>query len=272
MLIYGSRMYFKKNVVKISGECEHCGVFGKLVSYQARQFGHLYFIPILPEGPRSQVLRECKKCNMGTQIPLKELDPMVDRLADQFKSWIIAIQDGQTEMAPDEEGAEPVNIGLLIAGILEDLYCLKEIEGVESISSILNANNMRYENEIVLGRWHEIQGELEQARMSFQAAHRSRPQEPMPLYQLGSIESKAGNVQGAESAFESYSKLVPEDVSPYIELAGLYQSQKNFAGIVKAYDMIYTLNPDVIPDAGMKKVYKKACKKSGAQGKFLNQM
>jgi tetratricopeptide (TPR) repeat protein len=271
MLIYGSQMYFKKNVVKSNGECEYCGAYGKLKSYQARKFGHLYFIPVLPQGPRSQVLRECKRCSMGTHIPLNDLEPMADALSDQFKSWIVAIQDGQTEVVPNG-GTEPVNVGVLIAGILEELYCLKEIESVESISSILAASNMGYENEIVQGRWHEIQGDLEKAKMSFQAAHRSRPREPMPLFQMGSLAAKSGNVQEAESAFQSYSKLMPEDISPYIELSGVYEKTKNFAGIVRAYDMIYTLNPDVIPDAGMKKIYKKACKKSGSQGKFLDQM
>lgn len=271
MLIYGSRMYFKKNTVKTTGECEHCGAYGKLTSYQARKFGHLYFIPLLPLGPQSQVLRECKQCDIGTHLSMADLEPIVASLADQFKSWIIAIQDGQTELVLEGE-TEPVNIGHLIAGILDDLYCLKEIEGIESISTILTSNNLGYENDIVMGCWHEIQGDLGQAKMSFQSAHQSRPEEPWPLFKLGSVAAKTGNAQEAESAFENYSKLVPEDISPYIELAGLYEGQKNFEGIVRVYDMIYTLNPNVIPDKGMKKVYKKACKKSGVTGKFLHEM
>lgn len=271
MIIYGSRMYFKGNVVKSFGECEHCGAFGKLTSYQAKKFGHIYFIPLIPMGSKSQVLRECSRCNMGAHIPLKSLDPMVDSLSDQFKSWILEIQDGKSEIIP-EGGDEPINVGFLIAGILEDLYCLKEIESVDTISSIFKSNNMHYENEVVMGRWHEIQGDLQQARMSFQAAHRTRPDEPAPLFQIGTLESRFGNVQGAEEAFEKYVAMCPNDISPYIELAGLYESQKNFGKLVQAYDMIYTLNPEVIPDKGMKKIYKKACKKSGTQGKFLAQM
>ena len=70
MIIYGSRMYFKKNLVRSFGECENCGRYGKRVSYQARKFGHIYFIPILPLGSNSQVLRECKSCSMGSHIPV----------------------------------------------------------------------------------------------------------------------------------------------------------------------------------------------------------
>jgi hypothetical protein len=271
MLIYGSRMYFKKNTVKTTGECEHCGTYGNLTSYQAKKFGHLYFIPILPMGPHSQVLRECPQCRIGTHLSMTDLEPIVASLADQFKSWIIAIQDGQTELVLEGE-TEPTNIGHLIAGILDDLYCLKEIESIESISTILSSSNLRYENDVVSGCWHEIQGDLPQAKMNFQSAHQSRPEEALPLFRMGSIAAKTGNVQEAEAAFENYSKLFPEDITPYIELAGLYDDQKNFAGIVRVYDMIYTLNPDVIPDKGMKKIYKKACKKSGITGNFLNEM
>lgn len=271
MIIYGSRMYFKGNVVKTIGECEHCGAYGKLTSYQARQFGHLYFIPIIPMGAKSQVIRECSHCQMGTQISLTDLEPVADSLADQFKTWILAIEDGERELVP-AEGTEPVNVGVLIAGILEDLYCLKEIEGVDSISSILTTNNLGYENEMVMGRWWEMQGDLDQARMSFRAANRTQPEDSISLYQLGSIETKLGNVEGAEEFFEKYAKLCPDDISPYIELVGLYEGNKDFAKIVQAYDMIYALSPETIPDKGMKKVYKKACKKSGVQGKFLNQM
>ena len=69
MIVYGSRMYFKKNVVNSFGECEHCGGFGKTTSYQARKFGHIYFIPLIPMGKSSQILRACKGCSMGAQIP-----------------------------------------------------------------------------------------------------------------------------------------------------------------------------------------------------------
>ena len=149
MIIYGSRMYFKKNQVQSFGECEHCGRYGKRVSYQARKFGHIYFIPILPLGSNSQVVRECKSCSMGSHIPTHQLDPMVDNLSDQFKSWIMEISNGNTEIEI-EPGQPPANIGLLITGILDDLYCLNEIQDVSSITNVLDANNLVYERHLVM--------------------------------------------------------------------------------------------------------------------------
>jgi len=61
------------------------------------------------------------------------------------------LTDGKTEieLEPDQP---PTNIGLLITGILDDLYCLNEIENVDSITNLLDANNLPYERDLVMGR------------------------------------------------------------------------------------------------------------------------
>jgi len=271
MIMRMSRMYFRRNVVHIVGECEFCGGYGKQVSYQARKFGHLYFIPLIPMGASSQVLRECAACNMGAHLALTDLAPLLEVISNDFKTWILAIQGGETEFSP-EPGQDPVNFGVLISGILEDLYCLKEIENIQSISTILRDNHLDYEDELVRGRWFQMNGDLPQAKGHYQEAHRLRPEEPIPLYQLGSTEVKMGDGNSAENSFAKYSRLHPEDISPYIELAGLYESKKDFPKIVSTYDQLYSMNEELIPEKGMRKVYKKACKKSGIEGKYLDKM
>ena len=271
MIIYGSRMYFKKNVVKSYGECEYCGRYGKQLSYKARKFGHIYFIPLIPLGSYSQVLRECKSCSMGAHIDNNQLEPIIDGLADKFKIWVNAITEGERELEP-EPGEEPLNIGAMIAGSLSDFYCLKEIENIESVTQLLDANNLQMEKELVMGRWHELQGNLQGARMSYEASHRIEPTSIYPLYHLGRTHLKLKEIEAAEEAFGKYLKLEPDDISVYVELATAYENNKNFPKIVETYDRIYELNPSVVSDKGMKKVYKKACKKSGVQGKFLSQM
>ena len=272
MIIFGSRMYFKRNVVKAFGTCEHCGNYSKNVSYQARHFGHLYFIPLLPLGGKTQIIRECKSCNMGAQIPISQYEPLADSLADQFKSWITAISEGETEVVVGEAG-ETANPGLLIAETLEDLYCLKEVESVESIQMILDANNMGYEKEIVNGQWWELKGDLDQASHCYQAALKQRPGDPPGLLRLGLLELKRKNTDEAESILKQYLAASPEDVSAvYVELATAYETQKNYPKIVETYDVLYDTNPHLVDEKPMKKIYKKACKKSNLQGKFLAHM
>lgn len=272
MIVYGSRMYFKSNVVKAFGTCEHCGNYGKNTSYQARKFGHIYFIPLIPMGKKSQIIRECKTCNMGAHIPLEQYEPLADSLSDRFKSWITAISEGQTEMVVSE-GEEPVNLGVLVSGILEDLYCLKEVENIDSLQMILDSNNMSFEKELVNGQWSELKGDLGQASHNYQAALKQRPRDVAALYRLGMLELKRKNVDQAEAVFKDYLTEAPEDVLPiYIELAGAYEGQKNYPKIVETYDVLYESNPTLVSQKPMKKVYKKACKKSKIQGKFLSQM
>lgn len=271
MIVYGSRMYFKKNVVKSFAECEHCGVYGKMTSYKARKFGHIYFIPLIPLGASSQILRECKKCKVGSHIPVEKLEPMVDSVADQFKSLIMAVSDGQTEIEVNP-GAPPANIGVMIAGIMGDLYCLKEIENADSISDVLLANHLNYENEIVRGKWRELTGRLDQAKEHYQAAHRQKPDDSIPIYHTAMTELRMNRLEAAENELNKYLQMMPNDIGAYAKLAGIYEKQKKFDRLVGAYDAIYRLNPANVANKPMAKVYKKACKKSGVQGEFLAQM
>ena len=271
MLIYGSRMYFKQNVVRSFGECEHCGRYGKHVSYRARKFGHIYFIPLIPMGSHSQVLRECKSCSMGAHIPTDQLEPMIDSLSDQFKSWIMEISDGKTEikLEPDQP---PTNIGVLITGILDDLYCLNEIEDVNSITDVLDANNLPYERHLVMGRWFELQGDLDQAQLAFQAASSARPNDGPSVFQLGLVEVLRGDSAAAEAAFGHYSQLHPDDPSPHLELLGLYETERDYPKLVSCLDTLFESIPSLLEQKKLVKLYKKSLKKSGLQGKFSTQI
>ena len=208
---------------------------------------------------------------MGVHIPVSRLDPVVESVEDRFKSWIVEVQQGNTEVdLPNMEIKS--NVGMLIAGILDDLYCLKLIENVDSISAILLAQGMDYENEIVQARWMESRGTLDQGKARLEAAAKLRPNEGFPQFQMGRLEVLRGNVKGAEEAFLQYLKKFPDDFAAHIELATLYERANNFPKIVESYDKLYSMKPELIGNAGMQKLYKKACKKSGIGGKFLGQM
>ncbi|MEM0924893.1 MAG: tetratricopeptide repeat protein [Planctomycetota bacterium] len=271
MIIYGSKMYFKKNVVKHYGECEHCGRYSRKRSYQAQKFGHLYFIPLLPLGARSQVLGECSSCQMGSHIPMTDAGPLVESLNEQFKNWILEIQDGNTETVPDGE-AEPVNLGLLIAGTIDSLYSLGELRNIDSVVKILQDCELPYETELVRGRWSETQGDVAQAIVHYRQASKIRPEEPAPLYQVAIAQKRSGDLEGAIHGLNRYLEKVPNDLSVLAEVASIYEAKKDFPKIVEAYDAIYALEPSLISNKGMRKIYKKACKKSGKQGEYLSQM
>lgn len=266
MIIYGSKMYFKENVVKSMGVCEHCGRYSQQLSYRGRKFGHLYFIPLVPMAPRSQVLNECSNCNMGSHIPLDQLESILEDIRDNFKTWIGHVQDGKNEIHLE---GEPVNVGILLHDLLENLYLLQEVESAGSIVSVLKSQEMHSEAELVSARWHELQGDLSRAIASYKTAHEHSPEEIRILYNVGRLQRLQGNNPQALLTFAKCLELEPESLVVLLEIAGIHEGAKDFPRIVESYDRIYDLCPQLVDDKGMKKMYKKACKKSGVQGKYL---
>ena len=205
---------------------------------------------------------------MGSHIPVDKLEPMVDSVADQFKSLIMSVSEGKTEIEV-EPGTPPVNVGAMIAGIMGDLYCLKEIENVDSISDVLLANNLNYENEIVRGKWSELTGSLDNAKDHYQAAHRQKPDDAIPVYQVAMTELRLNKLEAAESEFNKYLQLAPDDIGAYAKLAGIYEKQKKFDKLVGAYDSIYKLNPGTIGNKPMGRSTRKPARSQAYRANFF---
>ena len=270
MIIYGTRMYFKRNRVVAYGKCGQCGRYCKQVSYQARSFIHVYFIPFIPTGARVQVLGECSKCRMGKQLAVSELQPIATALDQEFKAAVMEIQEGNNTLT-SPEGDEPVNIGVALAGMLENLYLLNQIRDISSLSELLQASEMQFEDHVVRGRWLEMKGKLEEAGAEYYAAHEIRSDEPAPLYQMGRIAIIQNNGELAEKCLGRYSELCPEDYSPLAELVDFYSSRKEHDKVVAFCDKLFSAVPGLLGDKDFCKTYKKACKKAGITGEFLQQ-
>jgi len=67
MIIFGSRMYGKRNVAAGWGRCEACGHYGQLSNYNARKWGHIYYIPLIPSGPPRPSRQGM--CQMSARLP-----------------------------------------------------------------------------------------------------------------------------------------------------------------------------------------------------------
>ena len=103
MIIYGSKMYGKSRVVETWGYCDSCGAYSKRQNYNARKWGHLYFIPLIPDGPRVRVLYECAKCSQGLHIPETEVPAMLSDLCQTRDNALNAILAGQKEFNKNGE-------------------------------------------------------------------------------------------------------------------------------------------------------------------------
>ena len=57
-----------------------------------------------------------------------------------------------------------------------------------------------------------------------------------------------------------------------MELLGLYETQNDYAKLVPCFDVLFERIPELLDQKKLKKLYKKALKKSGLQGKFSTQV
>lgn len=125
-----------------------------------------------------------------------------------------------------EDGSD-INLGLLISGIIEDMECLKEIEGLGHLVKILADNDMHNESNLVLAQWCEINGDLKQSAASLMEAHQLTPEDPIGMFRFGRAKVKLKNISGAEAAFQKYVQFEPEDVSVWIEIATMYEGMRD---------------------------------------------
>lgn len=269
MIVYGSRMYFRSNIVKHFGICDHCGNYTKQQSYRGQKFGHLYFIPILPMGSKSQVLDECSQCEMGSHLPLEQAGPAIEKMQMEFKQWIEAVQEGETEVTP-EGSDQPINVGFLIAESASSLFRLNQLSRVDDICAILDAEEMDFEKEMVLAKWCELTGDAVQRSRHFQTASRLRPDDLFIAFETACALRLGGRTEEAIGEFRRLISMDPSELTGYVQLAGIYEVQKDFQNLAVTLEAIFEIDPELRNDRKTKKLYKKACKKSGHDGKFLN--
>ena len=148
MIIYGTRMYGKKNVVNGWGYCTNCDRYLKHSSYNGRKWGHLYFIPLIPDGPHVRVLKECGKCSNGLHIPETEVPAMLDDLRQSCDKALAALIAGQSEF---DDGGETVSCTACITGSVELLYCLQAEDYVNLLLSALQEKGFEMAYHMVMG-------------------------------------------------------------------------------------------------------------------------
>ena len=259
MIIYGSRMYFKKNVVTSVGRCEHCGKFGKQTSYDGRKFGHLYFIPLIPEGGRVRVLRECKSCQMGIQMPYENLENVLANVRETLNQAIVAIGAGEETFTM---GDQEVNSVGSIAVNLEDYYCLCGESTAKEVIGNLRAIGAEREASFGEAKIAETAGKWEAATQHYRTA-RDFSEHTHIEYHFAQYLSNTGKSAEAIPIAEKVERQLVEDLSVKQLLIDCYEVQKDWNKMVGTYENSFLIIPELKSDKNIYKKYKKACKKAG---------
>lgn len=271
MLVFGVRMYFRDKTRISYGDCPSCRAYASMKSYQAYQFVHVYFIPLIPTGGKKQILRECSKCTTGVQMSAADANAAADGLEESFKSWVHMLAEGESEIVV-EEGAPPVKIGIMIAEHLEDLLCLDKLTEIDSLCELVSEAEMPLEHWIIRAKWASLFGDLSSSLRFCQEAVKANPKDSYAAALLGNTAIVADEPEIAQQAFDAYSAIEPTDPMPFLVLSDFYEKRKEFAGIVANLDKLFDIHPDLLSNKTLAKQYKRACKKSGLGGKYLSRV
>ena len=262
MIIYGSRMYWRKNKVQGWGHCSQCGKYVRHTSYNGRRWGHLYFLPLIPIGPRTRVLMECPKCGHGLHVPEAKAPEMLTGIQASADAALAALVEGKIEFIIEGKG-RPASCVRYLADAVELLYGLDSAETVAGIIKTLADNGETYAHEVVRGSAFEFQGRFDEAVSCLQRGMAAAPQKVLPLVLLAALQEGRGKVDDARLLYEKALEFAPDDLSLMQALLGIYAAAKDHRELAQLYERCFGVKPALKKDKKLVKAYTKACKKVG---------
>lgn len=265
MIIYGSKMLGVKNVVNGYGECPHCGKYGKHRSYDARKWGHVYWIPIIPSGGPVRVMKECGSCNMGSHVPQAEVGKLYQRIEELMQPCVIAAGE-DSRVFHDSQGGETHNGPFLLEAV-ELMYTAGYRKEVPELIELLNNDAARYEHGLASGQYAEIRGEAQAAYQAYQGAAEAAPNEPLPLLLMSEIQLRAGRAQEALGLLERACAIQPDDVQLILAKAAPLEALGRFQDVSDVIDRAIQFAPQLAQDKKFMKLRKKFAKKAEKAGR-----
>jgi len=264
MIIFGSRMYGKRDVLKGWGRCDECGHNGQLSNYNARKWGHIYYIPLIPSGPHVRVVKECPKCNRGFHIPEADVEETVLEMRRAADAAIEALAAGASQFNRDGS-PEPEDCLGAIVGPVELLLCLGGREHAEHITRRLEEKQRGYEQQLVTAAVCEFDGDPRAAAGAYETAARLEDRDRTPLLLAGEMWFAGGELDRALEAYRRASTLDPHDLDALQGMIDVYTAQDDHWQVSEIYERAFSVVPALRNEKKVMKAYKKSCKKARRQ-------
>ena len=264
MIIYGSKMYGVKNVVKGIGSCPHCGAYGQHKSYDGRKWGHLYFIPLIPAGGPMRVMKECAGCSMGSHLPQAKVGELYANIEKMMQACVLAASEGARSF-DDDEGNE-THTGPFLLDAIDLMYTAGYRSEIPELINLLDSDISRFEYGIASGAYQEIQGNADGALAGFQAANHADPDQPLPYLLLADFNARAGRSEEQLDMLDKAIALEPDN--PQLLLVKLDPLEKlgRYQDMLSVMDQAEQMIPGLDRDKKYKKQRKKIEKKAAKAG------
>jgi len=260
MIIYGSKMYGVKNVIMGYGSCPHCGAYGKHKSYDGRKWGHVYWIPLIPEGKPARVMKECAQCNMGSHLPQTQVGKLYRDIENLMQPCILAASEGAHSFQ-DDQGTETFT-GPFLLDAIDLMFTAGYRKEIPPLINLLDNDASRYEFFIANGAYNEIQGRTDDALADYQAANHSAPEIALPYMLLADFHARAGRVEENLDMLDKALELEPDNVQLLLVKVDPLERLGRFQEIVEILDQAERMVPELGGDKAFKKQRKKFEKKA----------
>ena len=260
MIIYGSKMYGIKNVVKGTGACPHCGVYGKHKSYDGRKWGHLYFIPLIPSGGHVRVMKECASCSMGNHLPQTQVGKLYADIERLMESCILAASEG-SHLFNDDQGNETYT-GPFLLDAIDLMYTAGYHSEIPDLINLLDNDVSRYEYAIASGAYDEIRGNTGGALSHYQAAKEAAPDQSLPYILLAEFKARSGHSEEQLDLLDKAIELEPQAPQLLLSKLGPLEQLGRYQDILAVMAKAESMIPGLADDKQYKKQKKKFEKKA----------
>ena len=267
MIIYGSRMYGAKNVVHAHGVCEHCGRLVRHKSYDARKFGHLYFIPLIPAGGPVRVLKECPSCNHGVHVPQDQAAAYYGEIESLMPKCVAAAIEGDHEFVIDASG-ETSPTGPFLTTAIETLYIFGSKADIPEILDILRDGGAEYEYLVARSAHEDLTGDHGTAEQSMLDAAAILSDAPYPLVMLAQFAGRRGDPhRQLELLHQTNNMQGGQNVELMLQMADIYEALNQYDQMIEMMDRCIALVPELAEDKKFMKLHKKYSKKAAKQAR-----
>lgn len=288
VIIWGSRPYFRSNVVVQHGFCEHCDQFAKLKSFDARRFFHLYYIPLIPTQGKRRNHKMCPKCKVSQVIEPEAFETIIRTFKQHSADALVAVLSGDetfrmSAVEPDpgavesvdesgggvpepEDDDEPSDAVSYLHVVQDWIYAAGDAQFCEGIVQKLADPAVRYAREVLAGNLAIMRGNVDAAVEHYAAAADAKPDEAFPVLRRTHLLELKGR---PEEVVEGYGRVIElvedprERLGPLIRMADQQMTLKRFGDAVTSYERVFEIEPSLASEKPIAKAYKKAKKKAG---------
>jgi len=264
LIIYGTKIYGKKDEITGWGRCEQCGVYGQHSSYNGRKFGHIYYIPLIPSGPHLRVIKECGSCKCGMHIPELEVPEMVHEIRQTADAALAALVSGKTEFSLNGSNQSENCLGALY-GPIELLLCCDEKDHVNHILQRLKETKRDYEQHLITGAIQQFNGDPQAAAQSYETAAQHELRDTLPRLLAGEMWFAGGEPDRALEAYRQASMINPNDLDAVQGMIDAYTVKSDHWNVAEMYERAFSIVPDLRLEKKIVKAYKKTCRKANRQ-------